>query len=111
MSLFFELCELNIDISRNCMYSSNVQRVLEEIRLIQMNKLHLHATDSQSWPLEVQSILALAEKGAYHKSPDMGRHGCPTCSTICGGSWTEAYIQTHLSEYTASILHSFLEHV
>jgi hexosaminidase len=31
-----------------------------------MNRLHLHATDSQSWPLEIPSLPSLAKKGAYH---------------------------------------------
>ena len=31
-----------------------------------MNKLHVHMTDSQSWPLEIPSMPDLAAKGAYH---------------------------------------------
>ncbi|KAI9879761.1 MAG: N-acetyl-glucosamine-6-phosphate deacetylase, partial [Watsoniomyces obsoletus] len=34
-----------------------------------MNRLHLHATESQSWPLEIPALPDLAAKGAYQ--PDL----------------------------------------
>ena len=30
-----------------------------------MNRLHLHVTDGQSWPLEIPSLPGLSQKGAY----------------------------------------------
>jgi hexosaminidase len=39
---------------------------MDALAFNKMNKLHLHITDSQSWPLEIPSIPELAAKGAYH---------------------------------------------
>jgi hexosaminidase len=39
---------------------------MDALAFNKMNKLHLHVTDSQSWPLEIPSIPELAAKGAYH---------------------------------------------
>ena len=33
--------------------------------LAKLNRLHLHATEAQSWPLEISVLRALAREGAY----------------------------------------------
>lgn len=40
-------------------------RTIDAMATVKMNRLHLHATDSQSWPLEIPSLSDLASKGAY----------------------------------------------
>ena len=35
---------------------------------VQLNTLHWHATDSQSFPLEIPGFTELSEKGAYSSS-------------------------------------------
>lgn len=64
----FEHRGLNLDISRNIITPSEVMRTLEGLSLSKFNRLHLHATDAQSWPLEIPSLPSLAEKGSYHPS-------------------------------------------
>jgi hexosaminidase len=39
---------------------------MDALAMNKMNKLHIHITDSQSWPLDIPSIPDLAAKGAYH---------------------------------------------
>ena len=103
----FEHRGLNLDISRNTIYPDDVLRVLDGMWLNKMNRLHLHATDSQSWPLEVPSIPELARKGAYSTDQiwtvahvqKVQRHG---------EQWgVEVYFEIDMPGHTASIHHSF----
>lgn len=58
-----------ISASRCCECSGNNRRCWPEYEGydedVKMNRLHLHVTDSQLWPLEIPSMPELAEKGAY----------------------------------------------
>ena len=56
---------LNIDIARNFEPPSNVMRLIDGLAFNKFNKLHIHATDSQSWPLELPSLPQVSAKGAY----------------------------------------------
>ena len=59
---------LNLDISRHPISPAAVTRTISALALTKLNKLHLHASDAQSWPLYVPSIPSLAENGAYSKN-------------------------------------------
>ncbi|KAI9714421.1 MAG: N-acetyl-glucosamine-6-phosphate deacetylase [Bogoriella megaspora] len=56
---------LNLDISRNWIPPSDVLRTIDGMAINKMNRLHIHASDAQSWPLEVLDLPDLALKGAY----------------------------------------------
>jgi hexosaminidase len=56
---------LNLDISRNSFRPEEVKRTIDAMATCKMSRLHLHATDAQSWPIEIPALPALAEKGAY----------------------------------------------
>lgn len=64
----FEHRGLNLDISRNWISPEDVIRTIEGMGANKLNRLHLHASDAQSWPLEVLSLPDLALKGAYDPS-------------------------------------------
>ncbi|KAJ4312365.1 Glucosamine-6-phosphate isomerase (Glucosamine-6-phosphate deaminase) (GNPDA) (GlcN6P deaminase), partial [Neodidymelliopsis sp. IMI 364377] len=57
---------INLDVSRNFIPVPDIKRQIDAAAYCKMNRLHLHATDSQSWPLEIPSLPSLAKKGAYH---------------------------------------------
>lgn len=61
----FEHRGLNLDISRNWISPEDVMRTIEAMAANKLNRLHLHASDAQSWPLEIPSLPDLALKGAY----------------------------------------------
>ncbi|KAL8991866.1 MAG: hypothetical protein Q9169_007582, partial [Polycauliona sp. 2 TL-2023] len=67
-SPLFEHRGLNLDISRNWICPADVMRTIEAMAANKLNRLHIHASDAQSWPLEIPSLPDLATKGAY--SPD-----------------------------------------
>lgn len=58
---------LNLDISRNIIAPKEVMRTIEALAFNKFNRLHLHASDAQSWPLEIPALPHLAAKGAYHE--------------------------------------------
>ncbi len=63
-----------LDVSRNFYPVDDLLRTIDGLAWNKMNKLHIHATDSQSWPLAIPAMPELAEKGAYRPdytySPD-----------------------------------------
>jgi hexosaminidase len=56
---------LNLDVARQWYPKETIMKTIDGLALNKMNRLHLHATDSQSWPLEIPSLPELAKKGAY----------------------------------------------
>lgn len=98
---------LNFDLSRNWIPPGDVIRTIESMALNKLNKLHLHATDAQSWPIEIPSLPTLAQKGAYRDNQiwtvqDLKRvqkHG------LYHG--VEVYLEIDLPGHTASIHHSY----
>ncbi len=56
---------LNLDISRAYYAPSDIMRTIDALAWNKFNRLHLHATDSQSWPLEIPALPELAKNGAY----------------------------------------------
>ncbi|KAF5657194.1 beta-n-acetylhexosaminidase [Fusarium heterosporum] len=57
-----------LDVARNFFEVEHIKRTIDAMSWSKLNRLHLHITDSQSWPLEIPALPKLAEKGAYHKS-------------------------------------------
>lgn len=61
----FEHRGLNMDVAR-CYYEpSDILRAIDALAYNKFNRLHIHITDSQSWPLEIPSLPLLTAKGAY----------------------------------------------
>ena len=104
----FEHRGLNLDISRNWIAPQDVLRTIEAMGFNKFNKLHLHATDAQSWPLEIAGLPDLSRKGAYREDQvwttedleNVQRHG------LYHG--VEVYLEIDLPGHTASIYPSTL---
>ena len=56
---------LNLDVARNYYAPSDIMRTIDALSWNKFNRLHLHVTDGQSWPLEIPSLPGLSDKGAY----------------------------------------------
>ncbi|KAK3383163.1 glycoside hydrolase family 20 protein [Lasiosphaeria ovina] len=57
-----------LDTSRNYMGVKDILRTLDAMAWNKLNVLHIHVTDSQSWPLEIPSLPEVSREGAYHPS-------------------------------------------
>ena len=99
----FEHRGLNLDISRNRIAPKDALRTLDAMAHCKFNRLHLHASDAQSWPLEVPSLPDLAIEGAYDPSQiwsvedlrEVQRHG-----QLRG---IEVYLEIDVPGHTTSI--------
>lgn len=58
---------LNLDVSRAYYAPSDIMRTIDALAWNKFNHLHLHASDAQSWPLEIPALPDLAKDGAYMK--------------------------------------------
>lgn len=54
-----------LDTARNFFPVDDIIRTIDGLAYNKLNKLHVHVTDSQSWPLEIPSLPELSAKGAY----------------------------------------------
>lgn len=61
----FEHRGLNMDVSRNWYPKADILRTIDALSWNKFNRLHLHMTDSQSWPMDIPALPLLAQKGAY----------------------------------------------
>lgn len=61
----FEWRGLNLDVARNFIPVARIKRIIDAMSWNKMNRLHLHVTDSQSWPLHIPSLPQLSEQGAF----------------------------------------------
>ncbi|KAL2180307.1 glycoside hydrolase family 20 protein [Thermothelomyces heterothallicus CBS 202.75] len=57
-----------IDTARNFLPVADILRTIDAMAWSKLNRLHVHVTDSQSWPLVIPSLPEVSEKGAYHPS-------------------------------------------
>jgi hexosaminidase len=56
---------LNLDVSRNWYPKADILRTIDALAWNKFNRLHIHMTDSQSWPLDIPALPQLSQKGAY----------------------------------------------
>lgn len=58
-----------MDVARNWFPVKDILRTLDAMSWSKLNRLHIHITDSQSWPLDIPALPELSKKGAYR--PDL----------------------------------------
>jgi hexosaminidase len=56
---------LNMDVSRNWYPIDDILRTIRALSWNKFNRLHLHMTDSQAWPMDIPAFPLLSQKGAY----------------------------------------------
>ena len=100
---------LNLDISRNIVSPKDVMRTIEGLSLNKFNRLHLHASDAQSWPLEIPSMPELAEKGAYHPSQIWTSSDLREVQSFGASQGVHVYIEIDMPGHTASVQESHPE--
>ena len=103
----FEHRGLNLDISRNEITPDDVMRTLDAMSYNKLNRLHLHATDSQSWPLEVPVMPGLASQGAYRGAQQWSADILSTVQRHGQARGVEVYLEIDMPGHTSSIYHSY----
>ena len=98
---------LNLDISRNIITPKRVSETLEAMAFNKFNRLHLHASDAQSWPLEIPSLPELAQEGAYHPSQIWTVADLHAVQAFGAERGVEVYIELDMPGHTASVVHAY----
>ena len=105
----FEHRGLNLDISRNWIPPAKIMRTIEALAASKLNRLHLHASDAQSWPLEVPALLDLAAKGAYSPSEVWSTTNFENVQPYGHVHGVEVYLEIDLPGHTRAIEYSYPE--
>ena len=98
---------LNLDIARNFYKPETVMHLIDGMAYTKLNRLHLHATDSQSWPLEIPSMPELAAKGAYHPSLVWSAEDLAEVQEYARARGIQTIMEIDAPGHTASIAHAF----
>ncbi|KAI9671619.1 MAG: N-acetyl-glucosamine-6-phosphate deacetylase [Trizodia sp. TS-e1964] len=98
---------LNLDIARNFYGIDDIKRTIDAISTNKFNHLHLHATDSQSWPLEIPALPGLAEKGAYQKGLSYSPKDLEDIQEYAAARCISTIIEIDMPGHTSSIGYAF----
>lgn len=94
---------LNLDISRNWQTPTDVMRTIEAMAFNKFNRLHIHATDAQSWPLEIPTLPDLAIKGAYSPAQIWRTEDLAAVQLHGTNFGVEVFVEIDLPGHTTSI--------
>lgn len=78
-------------------------RTIDAMASAKMNRLHLHATDSQSWPLDIPSLPELASKGAYQPHLVWSTEDLEAVQSYGDNRGIMVYLELDMPGHTASI--------
>lgn len=94
---------LNLDVSRAYYAPSDIMRTIDALAWNKFNRLHLHATDSQSWPLEIPALPALANDGAYMKGLSYSPEVLAGIQKYGSYRGVQVLIETDMPGHTSSV--------
>lgn len=95
-----------LDISRNWILPQDVIRTINSMSFNKLNRLYLHATDSQSQPLEIPSLSILAKEGAYRENQIWIVKDLEEVQKYDLYRGVEFYLEIDTPGHTGSIVHS-----
>lgn len=94
---------LNMDVSRNWYPVKDILRTIDAISMNKFNRLHIHMTDSQSWPMDIPSLPELSKKGAYMKGLFYSTKDIQTIQTYALQRGIEVIIEFDMPGHTTAI--------
>jgi hexosaminidase len=98
---------LNLDVARHYYPVKSIGHLIDSMSFNKFNKLHLHITDSQAWPLEIPSLPDLARKGAYHPSQVYTPKDIESLQRYGALRGIEVYLEIDMPGHTSSIHHAY----
>ena len=100
---------LLIDIARNVFKPEDVLRTMDAMASIKLSRLHIHATDSQSWPIEIPALPDLASKGTYHPNQIWTQGELRRIQRYGIARGISVFLEIDMPGHTASIAHAYPE--
>ncbi|KKY25359.1 putative beta-hexosaminidase subunit beta [Phaeomoniella chlamydospora] len=98
---------VNLDICRNVFGPDDVKRTLDAMATAKFSRLHVHATDAQSWPIVIPSLPTLSSKGAYQPSLVWTSEDLASVQQYGLERGISVFIEIDMPGHTASIAHAF----
>lgn len=98
---------LLLDIARNIFSTQDVLRTIDAMASTKLNRLHLHATDSQSWPIEVPTLPNLASRGAYHSEQVWSPVDLRRVQRYGVARGVSVFLEIDMPGHTASVAHAY----
>lgn len=100
---------LNMDVARNYYPPSFIMHTIDVLAWNKFNRLHLHATDAQSWPLDIPALPELSTKGAYRKGLSYSPQQLADIQEYGMYRGVEVYIEVDMPGHTSVIALAYPE--
>ncbi|TCD65815.1 N-acetyl-glucosamine-6-phosphate deacetylase [Steccherinum ochraceum] len=100
-----------LDTARNFFPVSDIKRTLDAMSMAKLNTFHWHATDSQSFPLQVPGFTEVSAKGAYSASMVFTPDDVQDIVTYAGERGIDVLVEIDTPGHTMIIHESHPEHV
>lgn len=104
---FYEHRGLLVDISRNWFSPKHILHTMDAMVFSKLNRLHLHASDAQSWPLEIPALPELATKGAYQPGLTWSVAELAEVQAYAADVGVEIIVEIDSPGHTASIAYAY----
>jgi len=98
---------ISVDIARNPFRPRDLIRTIDAMASAKMSRLHVHATDSQSWPIDILSLPDLARKGAYHPSLVWTTKDLRDIQSYGLSKGISVFVEIDMPGHTASVSHAY----
>ena len=85
----------------------SILKAIDALAWNKFNRLHIHMTDSQSWPLDVPSIPELSQKGAYQAGLSYTPADLEKIQQYGVDRGVAVYVEIDMPGHTTSIGHAF----
>ncbi|KAL2036681.1 hypothetical protein N7G274_010552 [Stereocaulon virgatum] len=99
----FQYRGLNMDIARSPFTPDDIMRTIDALAYNKFNILHLHATDAQSWTLQIPALPPLADLGAYMKGLSYSPGDLENIQSYGAYRGVQVIIETDVPGHTAAI--------
>ncbi|KAK2626073.1 hypothetical protein QTJ16_004335 [Diplocarpon rosae] len=100
---------LNMDVARNWYPVSDILRTIDALSMNKFNRLHIHMTDSQSWPLDIPALPDLSKRGAYQTGLSYSPSDFKKIQTYAVARGVEIIVEFDMPGHTTSIGYAYPE--
>lgn len=100
---------LNLDVARQWYPKEDILKTIDALAWNKMNRLHLHVTDSQSWPLEIPALPDLAPCGAYAEGLTYTPEDLQDILTFAEKRGVQVIVEVDMPGHTSSIAEAYPE--
>ena len=98
---------LSLDIARNAFLPEDVMKTIDGMAACKLSRLHLHATDSQSWPIDIPSLPDLAKKGAYQPNLVWSEEDLESVQCYGASRGVMVFLEIDMPGHTACIANAY----